>query len=185
MNIAFTPSELLAEWLSRRGYQPLRSDAETDISTGTDITEHCRRELSDWLAHTYATAPPAMLETRELSAENLTWTQGFIEGSAEAILPASVGRVTEVTVNGWSRPAIPADTDTAMAFLEANPFLRPGSNTPLAIMAGRRLTVMPASPRLSASISYVPVITLSDKVIILSPTLLATMADWPQMTLPI
>lgn len=33
---SFTRAELLREWLTRRGYQPLRSDVAADLTTGTD-----------------------------------------------------------------------------------------------------------------------------------------------------
>ena len=32
---SFTRAELLREWLTRRGYQPLRSDVAADLTTGT------------------------------------------------------------------------------------------------------------------------------------------------------
>lgn len=34
---SFTRAELLREWLTRRGYQPLRSDVAADLTTGTEI----------------------------------------------------------------------------------------------------------------------------------------------------
>ena len=33
---SFTRAELLREWLTRRGYQPLRSDVAADLTTGTE-----------------------------------------------------------------------------------------------------------------------------------------------------
>lgn len=156
--MTYTSDELLKEWMRRRGYEPLRTDVETDVTTGTDTAAVCRRELRAWLAKVYAEAPAEILPRRELAAEALEWTRGFIEGSAEALLPPGVGRVTEVAMEGWARPAVPVDAETAMAALEANPFLLPGARTPLAIAEGRRLTVMPAAApgvRL-ARLEYVP-----------------------------
>lgn len=37
---SFTRAELLREWLTRRGYQPLRSDVAADLTTGTDLAAH-------------------------------------------------------------------------------------------------------------------------------------------------
>lgn len=161
----YTADQLLREWMRRRGYEPLRADVEIDVTTGTDTAAVCRRELAGWLARVYDEAPVELLPRRELAPTALEWAAGFVDGSAEALLPACVGRVTEVAVAGWARPAVPVDTATAMAALEANPFLLPGPRTPLAVVAGRRLTVMPVPDVGCVSLTrlgYVPAASLDD-----------------------
>ena len=55
---SFTRAELLREWLTRRGYQPLRSDVAADLTTGTDLAAHIGREGAPGLRDIYAPAPP-------------------------------------------------------------------------------------------------------------------------------
>lgn len=176
----FTRAELLDEWLTRRGYQPLRADLTTDVTTGTDLAAHLGREVADWVRHIYATAPPAMLAVTDGAALATLTADGAPAGGVRLLLPPRAGRVVSVRLDGWHRAAEPVSAARGAALGIDNPFLCPVAAAPLAVMAADgSLILWPADGESTvASLLYVDLPADDAAHIALDPRLLATVGSY-------
>lgn len=183
----FSRAELLDEWLTRRGYQPLRADSSVDISTGTDIRSLLGRELDDWIRYVYATASPALLPTVDgAPAARLTFTDAP-EMAARLVVPEGAGRLLAVRLSCWERPVAPVPCGSAPDLAASNPFMQPDGSVPLAVTdPDGTIVVRPA--RAGATVErllYIPSPPEGDEPVALDPLLLATMGAYdPQLHHP-
>lgn len=179
MTTLFSRAELLDQWLTRRGYQPLRTDVSTDITTGTDLAAHMGREVADWVRYVYATAPPSMLPVAEGSAY-CTLTSVTSGGAARLNLPADAARVVAVRLTGWERAATPVLPGCLDDIAAGNPFLLPDESRPLAVMEpDGSMLLSPAGENCSiASLLYVPQPPGINEPVAIDPLLLATMSSF-------
>ena len=182
---SFTRAELLREWLTRRGYQPLRSDVAADLTTGTDLAAHMGREVADWLRHIYATAPPQLLPVADGSTSARLTVVDSTSRRARMILPSESTRVLAVRLTGWSRAVALSPPGSEADLAADNPFLRPDSKRPLATSdPDGSILVCPAQEGATVELlTYVapaPEYDADDEAepIVFDPLLLASMADF-------
>lgn len=182
---SFTRAELLREWLTRRGYQPLRCDVATDLTTGTDLAAHMGREVADWLRHIHATAPPHLLPlTDGASAAHLATADGT-SLRARLIPPADATRILAVRLSGWSRAVGLTPPGSGADLAADNPFMQPDSLRPLATAEpDGSILVGPAPAGTTVELlSYVApapdyAAGDSEEPIVLDPLLLASMTGF-------
>lgn len=170
----FTRAELLREWLTRRGYQPLRSDVEIDLTTGTDLEAHMRREVVDWVREIYADAPADYLpQTDDPTGATLTFVDAPV-GACRLRLPADAARVISLRLDGWSRPVAPMPLPSPRDIAASNPFLQPDADNPLAVMEpDGSILLRPASTDSRvASLLYIPAPPADDEPVAIDPILL-------------
>lgn len=178
---SFTRAELLSEWLTRRGYQPLRADVATDITAGTDLAAHLGREVADWINHIYATAPAEMLPVTEGSDSTSLLFADTPRGAARISLPPDAARIVSVRLSGWDYPVALSPRDCPEALAALNPFMTPDCGKPLAVMEpDGRITLWPATTtsRLD-SLLYIPHPSEGDGPVTFDPLLLTTINTYP------
>lgn len=182
----FTRAELLDEWLTRRGYQPQRSDADIDISTGSDITALLGRELSDWIRYVYATAPPLLLPNVDGSMSARLTFGDAPESAARLIPPAGAARILAIRLSGWARPVAPLPAGSSCDLASSNPFMQPDSSAPLAVTDPDGTIILRPAPAGTTveRLIYIPAAPEEGEPVSLDPLLLATMATFTTPSLP-
>lgn len=167
----YTLSEMIGEWRTRCGFQPLRADCIAQCS-GSDTDAHFTRLIRDWYLGLLLTAPPALLNVEE-TAPLCTLAEGRLTPGAGVV------RITSVRLSGWVNEAEPLERDTPAArkalHLRANPYSAAGVNAPAAVIApsGNAIELWPCEETatlLSAKgVKYDP----ESDLFTLSPSLLA------------
>lgn len=167
----YTLDEMIGEWRTRCGIEPLRADCIAQCS-GTDVDAHLTRLIGDWYLNLLLTAPAALLNVEE-TAPLCTLSEGRLRAGAGVV------RITSVRLSVWINEARPLDRDCAAAqkalALRGNPYSAAGVNAPAAVLSpgGDSIEVWPcdeSSQLLSAKgIIYNP----DSGLFTLSPSLLA------------
>ncbi|MDE6278742.1 MAG: hypothetical protein K2M05_02095 [Paramuribaculum sp.] len=167
----YTLTEMIGEWRTRCGFEPLRADCIAQCS-GTDVDAHLTRLIGDWYINLLLTAPAALLNVEE-TAPICTLSEGRVTAGPGVV------RVTSVKLSGWVNEAEPLTRDSPAAqralALRANPYSAAGVNTPAAVLSpsGDSIEVWPCdeSSRLLSAKGIV--YNTDSELFTLSPTLLA------------
>lgn len=167
----YTLDEMIGEWRTRCGFEPLRADCITQCS-GTDVDAHLTRLINDWYLNLLLTAPAALLNVEE-TAPLCTLSDGRVTAGAGVV------RITSVRLSEWINEAEPLNRDTPAArralLLRANPYSAAGVNAPSAVVSpsGNAIEVWPCDES-SRLLSVKGIIYNPDSdIFTLSPSLLA------------
>lgn len=149
MKLTLSRSEMLSRWMLMRGYGPARADAVITRVDAIDVEARMEAEMRRWYLDVLAKAPPALLGVTDVAADVALRIVG--EGRAEVVLPASVCRVVELTLEGWHSPALIVPEGSAAALRQDNPMTRGGLWRPVAVMSADGLTLsirsLPEGPK--------------------------------------
>lgn len=131
-----THNEMLSRWMLHCGYEPLRADATVVRADGIDLERLMGQQMRSWYLDLLDTAPREMLVTENVA---LTLTvESRPDGSALITLPEDCRRIFSIRLEGWTREAQITTPDTPLGRRQANPLLRAGCDSPVAVDNGRQ-----------------------------------------------
>lgn len=167
----YTLSEMIGEWRTRCGFQPLRADCIAQCS-GTDTDAHLTRLIRDWYLGLLLTASPSLLNVEE-TAPLCTLAEGRLTPGAGVV------RIISVKLSGWVNEAEPLPRDSPAAQkalrLRANPYSAAGVNAPAAVIApsDNSIEVWPCDKSTTLLSAKGVIYNPDNDIFTLSPSLLA------------
>ena len=140
MKLHLTEAQLLQEWRLRAFPEPVREGCDFTVDYGLDITSLLRARMLDWYHRLLVEAPVELLAPVELTAA-LTVDD---EGVGHCELPESVVRVLAVAAGGVR--AVMTAPRSRLERLQRSPFVRAGSDSPVAVVDHRSITLYVPAP---------------------------------------
>ncbi|MCM1517134.1 MAG: hypothetical protein NC117_00635 [Pseudoflavonifractor sp.] len=142
MKLTLSSTEMLDIWRMRRALLPLREDCVVERSDGIDVDMLLRHELRQWYVTLLDTAPFDMLVLTDIASD--VAPMPCDDGSVAVTLPQRCRRVAEVSLDGWTRPALMAAPGSPLALRQTNPYSRGRIDAPVAVVYPGRIILYSA-----------------------------------------
>lgn len=138
MRIDITKEEMLAIWMRRHFFEPLRADCVMSRSDGVDLEAIAVDEMRRWYVRMLGEAPAGMLAPVDIALT--VAMRRTPQDTGIIMLPDNVVRVLAVKLSGWEREAAIVTGGSAMCRLQGNRYSRGGVANPVAVLSpGGRL----------------------------------------------
>lgn len=137
--LILSAGEMLSRWRLLQGLEMARTDASVTRTDGIDLDGLMMSRIDAWYVHCLMTMPPSALPLTDIGS-SLTMTRTG-DGAGMIRLPPDCLRVTEVTMQGWNRPALIVPEGSPEEETQLSPFTRGKTERPVVIASERLLRI--------------------------------------------